>query len=173
MSQEPPPAGESSETWPDLRSKPQRRSKRRPSSLLLLFECVLVIGAGTLLVWQFVAPHDQAAQQPTAPIQPPIVTIDCSHYPSNYDDTLRQEVALGLHLTVAQVTAQIQAGKSIQDVAATQNVSPDQLSGLERYAYKVTDVQLVHGGCMSKDIQKKHPFESASDLNHDFTLLFS
>jgi len=172
---------EPSEAQPDLQSKPQRRSRWRPLSLLLLLGSVLVLGGGTLLVWQLVShqPTFQkshvtfATQQPTPLPQPSVVTIDCRHYPSGYDDALRQELAQGLHLTVTQVTAQVRAGTSIQDVAAAQHVSPDQLSGLERYAYKVSDVQLVHGGCMSQDTAEKHLHESASDLNHDFTLLFA
>jgi hypothetical protein len=156
---------EPSEAQPDLQSKPQRRSRWRPLSLLLLLGSVLVLGGGTLLVWQLVS------HQPT--LQKADVTIDCAHYPSGYHDALRQELAQGLHVTVTQVTAQVRAGKQIQDVAAAQHVSPDQLSGLERYAYKVTDVQLVHGGCMSQDTEEKHLHESASDLNHDFTLLFA
>jgi len=176
MSQEPSPAGERFETWPDLRSKPQRRSQWRPFPLLLLFGCLLVIGAGTFLVWHFASLHSQAAptqQKSTAPTHPPPVRIDCKHYPSSYHDTLRQELAEELHLTVAQVTAQIRAGKTLQDVAAAQNISADQLFDLERFAYKVIDGQLVQGGCMSQDIPHQQFNESASDLNHDFTRLFS
>src|SRR5262245_30118359 len=44
----------------DLRSKPQRSSQWRPFSMLLLFGGILVIGAGTLLAWQFAAPYGQA-----------------------------------------------------------------------------------------------------------------
>jgi hypothetical protein len=177
---------EPSEGRPDLRNKPQRRSRWHPLSLLLLLGGVIVLGGGALLVWQL-GSHQPAlqkstfqkanvtftTQQPTPLPQPSVVTIDCAHYPSGYHDALRQELAQGLHLTVAQVTAQIRAGTSIQDVAAAQHVSPDQLSGMERFAYKVSDVQLVHGGCMSQDIAEKHLHESASNLNHDFTLLFA
>src|SRR5262249_8673571 len=112
----------------------------------------------------------------TAPTHPPIVvTIDCNHYPSGIDDALRQELAAELHLTVAEVTTQIQAGKSIQDVAATQNVSADHLILLEHFALKVTYGPLINGGCMSReDIQhNKYINESDADLNQDFTLLFS
>ena len=171
---------------PDLHSKPQRRSRWRPLSLLLLLGGVMVLGGGALLMWQL-GSHQPTlqkstfqkanvtftTQQPTPLPQPSVVTIDCRHYPSGYHDALRQELAQGLHLTVAQVTAQIRAGKSIQDVATAQHISPDQLSGMERYAYKVSDGQMVKGGCMSQATATKHPHESASALNHDFTLLFS
>ena len=177
---------EPGEGRPDLRSKPQRRSRRRPSFSLLLLVGILVLGGGTLLAWQLVShqPTLQKStfqkanvtfptQQPSPLPQPSVVTIDCAHYPSSYDDALRQELAQGLHLAVAQVTTQVRAGKSIQDVATAQHISPQQLSGIERYAYKVSDVQLVKGGCMSQATATKHPHESASALNHDFTLLFS
>jgi len=146
--------------------------------VLLLFGGILVIGAATLLVWQFVVPYGQAApSQPksSAPTHPPIVaTFDCNHSLSGLDDALRQELAAELHLTVAEVTAQIQAGKSLQDVAATQNVSADHLFQLEHFALKVTVGPLIENHCMSlQDFQHKYPNLSDADLNHDFTLLFS
>jgi len=144
--------------------------------MLLLFGGILVIGAGTLLAWQFAAPYGQATpsqSKSTAPTHPPI--IGCNHDPSGYDGALRQELAAELHLTVAEVTAQIRAGKSLQDVAATQNVSADQLVQLEHFALKVTYGPLVENHCMSpEDIQhNKYVNDSDADLNHDFTLLFS
>jgi hypothetical protein len=172
---------EPSEGWPDLRSKPQRQSRWRPLSLLLMLGGVIVLGGGTLLVWQLVS-HQPALQKSTVTFatqqsnplpQPSVVTITCAHYPSSYDDALRQELAQGLHLTISQVTAQLRAGTSVQEVAAAQHISPDQLSSIERYAYKVSDVQMVKGGCMSQAEASKHPHENASDLNQDFTLLYS
>lgn len=172
---------EPEKAWPDLRSKPQRRSRRRPLFFLLLLGGILVLAAGTGLFWQLVSHQPTLhkanvtipTQQPSPLPQPSVVTITCADYPSSYDDALRQELAQGLHLTVSQVAAQIRAGKSIQEVAMTQHISPDQLSGIERYAYKVSDAQMVKGGCMSQATATKHPHESASALNHDFTLLFS
>ena len=174
MSQEPSPADEPSTAKIDLRSKPQRSSQWRPFSMLLLFGGILVIGAGTLLAWQFAAPYGKATpdqSKSTAPTHPPIT---CNLSPSSIGDALRQEIAAQLHLTVAEVTAQIQAGKSLQDVAATQNVSPDQLVGLEYYALKVTYGPLLKDNCMSpEDIQHNKYFnDSHADLTQDFTLLF-
>ena len=54
-----------------------------------------------------------------------------------------------------------------------QQISPEQLSGIERYAYKVSDGQMVKGGCMSQATATKHPHESAAALNQDFTHLYS
>lgn len=178
--------GEPEKAGPDLRSKPQRRSRRRPLFFSLLLGALLVLGGGTWLSWQLVSHqpmlHEATfhkvtvaipTQQPSPPPQPSVVTIACTDYPSSYDDALRQELAQGLHLTVPQVTAQLRAGKSIQGIATTQHISPDQLSGIERYAYKVSDAQMVKGGCMSQATATKHPHESASALNQDFTLLYS
>jgi len=146
----------------------------------------MVLGAGTWLSWQIVSHQPTLlkatlqkatgtipTQQPSPLPQPSVVAIDCARCPSNYDDALRQELAQGLHLTVSQVAARLRAGKSIQEIAAAQNISPDQLSGIERYAYKVSDAQMVKGGCMSQATATKHPRESNSALNHDFTLLYS
>ena len=175
MSQEPLPADEPSTAKIDLRSKPQRSSQWRPFSMLLLFGGILVIGAGMLLAWQFAAPYGKATpsqSKSTAPTHPPII---CNLSPSGIGDALRQELAAEHHLTVAEVTAQIQAGKSLQDVAATQNVSADHLVDLEHYALKVTYGPLINDHCMSRqDVQlNKYLNESDADLTHDFTLLFS
>lgn len=172
---------EPEKAWPDLRSKPQQRSRRRPLFFLVLLGVLLVLGGGTGLAWHLVSHQPTLhkstmtipTQQPSPLPQPSVVTIACAHYPSSYDDALRQELAQGLHLTVPQIAAQIRAGKSIQEIASAQHISPDQVSGIERYAYKVSDAQMVKGGCMSQATATKHPHESAAALNHDFTLLYS
>jgi hypothetical protein len=152
----------------------------------LLLAALLVLCAGTWLAFQLVSHQPTLGkatlhkgtgtiptQQPSPLPQPSVVKITCAQYPSSYDNALRQELAQGLYLTVSQVTAQIQAGKSIQEIAMAQHISPDQLSGIERYTYKVSDAQMVKGGCMSQAEASKHPHESASILNQDFTLLYS
>ena len=180
------PFREPQQAWPDLQSKPQRRSRRRPLFFSLLLGVLVVLGAGTWLSWQLISqqPAPRKAtlqkgsvtiptQQPSPLPQPSVVAITCANYPSGYDDALRQELAQGLHLAVSQVAAQLRAGKSLQEIALAQHISPDQLSGIERYAYKVSDVQMVKGGCMSQATATKHPHESAAALNQDFTLLYS
>ena len=173
---------ESYEEQPDLRSKPQRRSRKPLFFLLLLFVAILILGGGALLISQFPLVQKLAyqkanvtfsSQEPTRLRQASVVPLDCAHYPSSYNAALRRQLAAELQLAVDQVTAQIRAGKAIQDVAAAQNITPDQLSGMERYAYKVSDFQMVQGGCMSASTEHKHLYESASDLNHDFTVLFT
>ena len=180
------PFREPEKAWPDLRSKPQQRSRGRPVFFLLLLGSLFILAAGTWLSWHLIsqtptlrkaALHKAGGtiptQQPSPLPQPSVVTITCAHYPSSYDDALRQELAQGLHLTVSQVAAQLRAGKSIQEIAIAQHIAPDQVSDIERYAYKVSDAQMVKGGCMSQATATKHPHESASALNQDFTLLYS
>jgi hypothetical protein len=177
---------EPEKAWTDPQSKPLRRSRRRLLFFSLLLGTLIALGAGTWLAFQLVfkqaTPHKAIfqkagitipTQQPSPLPQPSVVTITCADYPSGYDDALRQELAQALHLSVPQVAASLRARKSLQEIAAAQHISPDQLSGIERYAYKVSDVQMVKGGCMSQATATKHPHERASALNHDFALLYS
>lgn len=177
------------EGQPDLRSKPQWRSRRRLPMLLLLLGCVIVIGGGSVLVWQLV-PHQSVAvsgnNQPTSPTAQTATAVgkdnqslkDCSHgFPPSYNETLKQQFAQGVHLSVAQVTSAIHSGKPIQDLAAEQGVSPDQLFSLELHAYQVADDSMVTYGCMNQysanlDVQRYRD-GGAAQLNYDFTFLFT
>jgi hypothetical protein len=177
-----------SEGQPDLRSKPQRRSRWRLPMLLLLFGCVILIGGGSVLIWQLVSHqstpgsgisgpgNSQSASTAGAKQEQPLK--DCSHgFPSSYNDTLRQQFAQGVHLTVDQVTTAIRSGKPIEDLAAEQGVSPDQLFSMELHAYQVADDSMVTYGCMNQysanlDVQRYRD-GGATQLNYDFTFLFT
>jgi hypothetical protein len=152
--------------------------------LLLIFGCVVVISAGTIFVWQVVSHQPsprpgnnrQAGASTTQPKGPP--PANCRHgFPPSYNETLRQQFAQGVHLSVAQVTAEIRSGKPIQDVAAEQGISADQLFSLELHAYQVADNLMVTIGCSNQysanlDVQR-YRNAGAAQLNYDFTFLFS
>ncbi|HLW00019.1 MAG TPA: hypothetical protein VKT82_15220 [Ktedonobacterales bacterium] len=182
MSQEPVPAREPSERSPDLRSKPQRRAKWRLPLLLLILGWVIILGGGSVLAGLVVANSPTAGSSrggssaTAEPKGPP--AADCSHgFPPSYDDTLRQQFAQGVHLTVDQVTAELRSGKPIKDLAAEQGVAPDQLFSLELHAYQVADDQMVTIGCMNQyaanqDVERYRE-SGAAQLNYDFTFLFT
>jgi hypothetical protein len=78
---------------------------------------------------------------------------------------------------MAQVTAEIRSGKSIEALAAEQGVTPEQLFSLELQAYQVADDQMVTIGCMNQytanmDVERYRE-GGAAQLNYDFTFLFT
>jgi hypothetical protein len=175
---------EPSERQPDLRGKPQQRSRWGLPMLLLIVGCVVIIGGGTAFAWQMIAHqpaprpgNNQRTGASTAqPKEGP--PADCSHgFPPSYNETLKQQFAQGVHLSVAQVTADIRSGKPIQEVAAEQGISAHQLFSLELHAYQVADDLMVTIGCSNQysanlDVQR-YQDAGATQLNYDFTFLFT
>jgi hypothetical protein len=189
MSQERSPESGSPAVQPDLRNKPQRQSRWRLPMLFLLLGCVIVIGGGGVLAWQVVLHQSVAASGNTQPISPLAQTAtavgkngqslkDCSHgFPPSYNETLKQQFAQEVRLSVAQVTAEIRSGKPIKDLATEQGISSDQLFLLELHAYQVADDSMVTYGCMNQysanlDVQRYRD-AGAAQLNYDFTFLFT
>ena len=170
MSQEQLRERSSSEEQPDLRSKPQRQLRWHLPLFLLLLGAIIILGGGSVLVWQLVSHQStpgsgisrpgNSQSASTAGVKQEQPLKDCSQgFPPSYNDTLRQQFAQGVHLTVAQVTAEIRSGKPIEDLAAEQGVSPDQLFSMELHAYQVADNSMVTYGCMNQysanlDIQR-------------------
>lgn len=69
-----------------------------------------------------------------------------------YDETVEDQVAKGLHLTVAQVTAQLQAEPTLdlRGVAKPQGLAQDQLYRLVLGALQTTDDRMVSSGIWTK-----------------------
>jgi cytoskeletal protein RodZ len=184
MSQEQPKENEAIQVRPDLRSKPQRRSRRRLPVLLLLLGGLIVIGGGGVLLWQLLAQSPRngspvvVAQTVTVAAKDTTSLKDCSHgFPPSYNATLKQQFAQGVHLAVDQVTTAIHSGKPIQNLAAEQGISSDQLFTLELHAYQIADNSMVTYGCMnqySADLDvKRYRDAGPANLNYDFTFLFT
>jgi hypothetical protein len=72
-------------------------------------------------------------------------------YSSAFLNTVRQNIAQGLHLTVDQVTSEISSGKQIADIAAAQGVSSTQLHTIEVNAYQAAFNQAVQNGTYTQD----------------------
>ena len=66
----------------------------------------------------------------------------------NYYQTVEEQIAQGLGLSVAQVKAGIHAdpGEGLFGVATAQGVSPDQFYSIEIDAHKVASAQMVASG---------------------------
>jgi hypothetical protein len=117
-------------------------------SVFLLLLGVMIVGG--VLAWQVAAHTDTSssagAAQPTAgsssPLTPPVALT------AVYDETVKEQVAQGLHLTVAQVTAQLQADPAadLKRVAKPQGLAQDQLYRLIMNALQVAGDQMVSTG---------------------------
>jgi hypothetical protein len=119
--------------------------------IFLLFLCLIAVAA--VLVWQ-IASHTgnsitggRSTAVETAsgtagishPLTPPVPLT------AMYDEIVKNQVAEGLHLTVAQVTAQLQAEPTpdLRRVSKGQNLAQDQLYRLVRSALQTADDRMV------------------------------
>jgi hypothetical protein len=74
------------------------------------------------------------------------LTNYCTKGPVEVSVVVRQQVALGLHLTPEDLSAKLTSGQTILEVAAQQQVSADQLYTIEVNAYIAAHSQLVSEG---------------------------
>jgi hypothetical protein len=123
--------------------------------LSLLLACMIVVGG--MLVWQFTAHSgggggstnpetSQPAVAPISPLMPPVPLT------AMYDEMVEQQVAQGLHLTIAQVTAQLQAqpAPDLRGVGKQQGLAQDQLYRLVFSALQTADNHMVTSGIWTK-----------------------
>ncbi len=156
-----------------LQSRPQRRSKRGPALLLLLLGGVLIIGVIAIVAWQVLLPHLPSTGSSAAGTSTSSRKGDNNsatppgwNDPAIYWQTIREQIAQGLHLSVAQVTANLQAagatstatpstnknaaspdpGAPMTAVAAQQGITTEQLRTIELNALqKACDVMVAQG----------------------------
>lgn len=99
-----------------------------------------------------------------------------SGYPPGFLNTVKQQIAQGLHLTVDQVTAEVSAGKQIADVAAVQGISRDQLHIIELNAYQAAFNDAVQKGTYTQDqantYMENYRQRDPGKLNDTVTALF-
>ena len=102
----------------------ERRKLYILGGIVALLLIVLIVGAFVLL------PRvTQASTQSVTPT-PTVHKAGPAMYVRQYSSTIRTQIAQGLHLTTDQLTAQLQSGKTLPQIAAAQNVSTDQLNTL-------------------------------------------
>jgi hypothetical protein len=117
----------------------------------LLLASVIVVGG--ILVWQITA-HSGSSGGSTNPetSQPEVgstsLLIPPTPLTAMYDEMVEEQVARGLHLTVAQVTAQLQAQPTpdLRGVGKQQGLAQDQLYRLVLSALQTVDNHQVSSG---------------------------
>src|SRR6266571_2693026 len=92
-----------------------------------------------------------------------------------YGPDLTNQVAQGLHLSADQLQAQLQAGKSLDDIAAAQHVSSSQLQTIETNALQSTLNKAVAAGDLTQQqanqfmqYAQNHPEVVDRLLSHHF-----
>ncbi len=88
---------------------------------------LIVLGIGAFV---FLPRITQASTQPAASPTPTARKNGPAVYVRQYSNTIRAQIAQGLHLTPDQLMTQLQSGKTLPQIAAAQNVSSDQLNTL-------------------------------------------
>ena len=161
------PEKDRSEWQQHLQNRPQRRSRGRISLLLLALGVIVMIGGAGILTWQITshqAPSatpstsgSPGARQTKAALlnqQPELPPGPQGNQPV-YWQTIQQQVAQGLHLTTAQIQAELQPPASstkggtpreIDSVALEQGISLDQLHTIEVNAVQRAFNKLVSQG---------------------------
>ncbi len=156
-----------------LQSRPQRRSRRGPTALLFLLVGVIIVGVVAIVTWQALAQHTPSPSSST----PAKGNANGNAVPPGWNDptlywqTIRTQVAQGLHLSVTQITAQLQAagatstgtpastnknsaapdpGEPMANLAAQHGISTDQLRTLELNALQTSCNTMVTQGKLTQ-----------------------
>ncbi len=161
-----------------LQSRPQRRSRRGPATLLLLLGGVIIVSVVAIVAWQALAQHTPSTRS-SAPgtSEPTKGNANGNAVPPGWNDpviywqTIRTQVAQGLHLSAAQIIAQLQAagatsaatpdstgknstapdpGAPMATLAAQQGISTDQLRTLELNALQTACNTMVTQGKLTQ-----------------------
>ena len=175
------------------RQQPEKKTEwNRTSIVLALAGCVVV---GLLIFFGIHLFTQQAAGSTTGNTNPPPSSNGGqvvqqggsgsqstppagkgSGYPPEFLNTVKQQIAQGLHLTVDQVTAEVSAGKQIADVARAQGISNTQLHTIELNAYQTAFNQAVQKGTYTQDqantYMENYRQRDPGQLNNSITALF-
>jgi AraC-like DNA-binding protein len=92
-----------------------------------------------------------------------------------YTSLTTAQIAAGLHLTSAELTSQLQSGKSLSDVATAQHISTTQLKTIVTNAIQSTLKQAVAAGDLTEahaDTIQKHLLDNPAMLQHILTAHF-
>ena len=106
--------------------------------IILLVDGAMIVGAVGVALWLTVLCPSAPAQEYRRP-NPPVAL------PAAYYQTVEEQIAQGLGLSVAQMKAEIRAdpGEGLFGVATAQGVSPDQFYRIEIEAHNVASAQMV------------------------------
>lgn len=120
-----------------------QKSKWTRKKLLLLGGAIILVLfllgiAGAWLVPSLLSrANSQASGAPTSVARRPLAHPGIyAPYLTRYGPTIRQQIAQGLHLTLAQLATQLRSGKTLSAIATAQGVSVSQLQILVTNAFQ-------------------------------------
>ena len=159
-----------------LAERPERRGRRRVSGLLfLLCGCLISLGGASVLAWQLTShastPVVSSSSTPTSSSQSAKQSAGCTGAREPVD-VIQQQTAQGLHLTVAQVQAQVLAGKTVAQIATEQGLTATQLHDVEIQALRTANTRWQSLGCITQqDVQDnlRRDTGSAAYMDAEFT----
>lgn len=126
---------------------------------------VYIVGGGVLLVFillalgvLFILPHflSSNAQTTASPTTTATTTPAAKQknvyapYLKQYGPSIKSKIAQGLHQTPQQLTTQLQAGKSLSDIATTQKISDTQLQNIITTAFTTSLQPAVDSGALTQ-----------------------
>jgi hypothetical protein len=113
---------------------------------------LLAIGIGVAVFWPSIT--SATAGQTVTPT--PIVSVTGTAKPTaakilkQYAPDIKNQIAQGLHLTPDQLTTQLQAGRTLSDIATTQKISASQLQTVVGNALQTSLQPAVTDGTLTQ-----------------------
>ena len=157
-----------------LAERPERRGGRRVSALLfVLCGCLIMLGGG-VLAWQLSSHANAPAVSTSTPASsksPAKQATDCTGAREPVD-VIKQQMAQGLHLSVAQVQARVLAGKTVAQIATEQGLTATQLHDVEVQALRYANNRWLSMGCITQqDVQDNMQRDTGSPayMDEEFT----
>jgi hypothetical protein len=173
-----------SESTRILQGRPQRRSGRGLAILLSLLGGVVILSVVAIVAWHALSSTSSATGSAASTSRKGnnnSAVIPGWNDPATFWDPIRTQVAQGLHLSVAQVTAKLQLatpqstvttnkssapspGAAMTQVAAQQSLSTEQLRTLELNALQQgCDEMVAHGRLSQADANQRMQMFEALD----------
>jgi hypothetical protein len=121
--------------------EPRKRSWH--VSAMIASAGVLVVAVVAFSILWFLHPSTAPGTNPTHVVP---AGQGCTKIPLEVRTVVKQQLALGLHLSIEQVTAKLQAGESLETLATAQGLTAEQLQTLEINAYQTAVGQQAREG---------------------------
>lgn len=157
----------------------RKRRWRVMPLLFLLCGCLIILGGSSVLIWQW-STHAStpttynSSATPGSSTSGAKQTAGCTGAREPID-VIMQQMAQGLHLTVARVQARVLAGKTVAQVAAEQGLTATQLHDVEIQALNAANHRWLSMGCITQqDVQDnlQRDTGSAAYMDEEFTSWF-
>ncbi|HLZ57235.1 MAG TPA: hypothetical protein VKR06_09835 [Ktedonosporobacter sp.] len=109
-----------------------------------------IIGIGSFFIIPSLAASKAQATVSTPTAIPTRIPNPYTQPLKQYGPDIKNQIAQGLHLTVDQLTTQVQGGKTLSDIAKAQNITPDQLNTIVANAFQVGLKPALDGGTLTQ-----------------------